>query len=380
MQIYQVGGAVRDELLGRPSHDADWVVVGATPEDMIALGYQPVGKDFPVFLHPDTHEEYALARTERKTAPGYKGFAVHFAPDVTLEDDLLRRDLTINAMARAQDGELIDPHHGLRDLQSRTFRHVSDAFAEDPVRILRLARFAARFDDFTVAPETLALMRQICANGEVDALVPERVWQELARGLMEKAPARMFEVLADADALHRLIPDLHRLPELKQALRRAGAAELKLPERFALLALACTEPGSIDTPNAGERLAAALRAPNECRDVARALVATAPRLFDPARPVRADATALLGWVESYDGLRRPERIGAVMAAADAWSDGQVSALAAQLAQAQAALAQLDAGAIARPRAPQGPQAIAEGLRAARIAAIEAAGITATDSD
>ena len=188
MQTYIVGGAVRDELLGRPNADRDYVVVGATPEAMLEQGFRPVGKDFPVFLHPDTHEEYALARTERKTGRGYHGFAFHAAPDVTLDDDLARRDLTINAMAKAADGRLIDPFHGQRDLQAKVLRHVGPAFAEDQVRILRIARFAARFSDFSIAPETLELMRGMVAAGEVDHLVAERVWQELAKGLMEDKP------------------------------------------------------------------------------------------------------------------------------------------------------------------------------------------------
>ena len=206
LQIYRVGGSVRDELLGLPAGDRDWVVVGATPEQMLAQGFQAVGKDFPVFLHPQSHEEYALARTERKTAPGYKGFAVHFSPDVTLEDDLLRRDLTINAIARAADGSLVDPFHGQADIQARIFRHVSPAFREDPVRILRLARFAARCPDFTIASETLALMREMTAAGEVHALVAERVWQELSRGLMSQRPSRMLQVLDQAHALRILLP------------------------------------------------------------------------------------------------------------------------------------------------------------------------------
>lgn len=185
MKTYVVGGAVRDQLLGLDVQDRDHVVVGATPEEMARRGFKPVGADFPVFLHPETHEEYALARTERKTAPGYKGFTFHASPDVTLEEDLARRDLTINAMARGAEGELVDPHGGERDLRAGILRHVSDAFAEDPVRILRVARFAARFG-FAVAPETLALMRRMVEAGEADALVPERVWQEVARGLMEK--------------------------------------------------------------------------------------------------------------------------------------------------------------------------------------------------
>ena len=211
MKSYVVGGAVRDRLLGLPVADRDYVVVGATPEQMVALGYQPVGKDFPVFLHPGTHAEYALARTERKSGAGYKGFTVHASPDVTLEEDLSRRDLTINAIAEDSDGALIDPYGGQRDLVTHTFRHVSEAFAEDPVRILRVARFAARFTAFTVAAETNALMRQMVDNGEVDALVPERVWQEIARGLMEAQPSRMFRVLRDCGALARLFPEIDRL-------------------------------------------------------------------------------------------------------------------------------------------------------------------------
>src|SRR3954468_1901542 len=194
MQTYIVGGAVRDAMLGLPVHDRDWVVVGASPQQLIASGFLPVGKDFPVFLHPDTREEYALARTERKTAAGYHGFAFHAEPSVTLEQDLARRDLTINAMAQDAQGHVIDPFGGRHDLQARVLRHVTDAFREDPVRILRLARFAARFADFSIAPETLALMRAMVDEGEVDHLVPERVWQELARGLVEPKPSRMLEV------------------------------------------------------------------------------------------------------------------------------------------------------------------------------------------
>ena len=211
MKRYLVGGAVRDALLGRAVGDRDWVVVGADPEELRRAGYRAVGRDFPVFLHPDTREEHALARTERKTGPGYHGFEFHADPGVTLQDDLRRRDLTINAIARAEDGTLIDPHGGQRDLAARVLRHVSPAFAEDPVRILRLARFAARFADFSVAPETAALMRAMVESGEVDALVPERVWQELSRGLMEAKPSRMFEVLRACGALGRVLPEVDRL-------------------------------------------------------------------------------------------------------------------------------------------------------------------------
>ncbi|WP_077730972.1 multifunctional CCA addition/repair protein [Methylocaldum sp. 14B] len=213
MKTYLVGGAVRDSLLGRPVEERDWVVVGETPESMIARGFKPVGKDFPVFLHPETRDEYALARTERKTAPGYRGFVVHAEPDVTLEQDLLRRDLTINAMALDEEGRLVDPYGGARDLKDRILRHVSPAFGEDPVRILRVARFAARFAQlgFRVAAETSDLMRSMVATGEVDALVPERVWAELARALSEPTPRAFFEVLRECGALARLCPEIDRL-------------------------------------------------------------------------------------------------------------------------------------------------------------------------
>ncbi|MDO5104079.1 MAG: multifunctional CCA tRNA nucleotidyl transferase/2'3'-cyclic phosphodiesterase/2'nucleotidase/phosphatase, partial [Lautropia sp.] len=256
LQCYRVGGSVRDELMGLPAGDRDWVVVGATPEQMISRGFKPVGKDFPVFLHPDTHEEYALARTERKTGPGYKGFDVHFSPDVTLEEDLLRRDITINAMAVASAADaidtperrtdappLIDPLNGLQDLRDRIFRHVSPAFREDPVRILRVARFAARFPDFRVADETLALMREMSAAGEVDALVPERVWQEISRGLMSQRPSRMMQVLDESGALPILIPGLSPVsanPEWLAALDRSAAADDPLPVRFAVMMAALT--------------------------------------------------------------------------------------------------------------------------------------------
>src|SRR3989338_4620 len=209
-KIFCVGGAVRDKLLGLPVQDHDWVVVGSTPEAMVEQGFQPVGKDFPVFLHPQTHEEYALARTERKTARGYKGFVVYAAPDVTLEQDLMRRDFTINAIAQDADGNTIDPYNGIADLHAGILRHVSAAFSEDPVRILRAARFAARFG-FAIASETLALMRGMVANGEVDALVAERVWQELARGLMEKNPSRFFETLRSCGALAKILPEVDAL-------------------------------------------------------------------------------------------------------------------------------------------------------------------------
>ena len=269
MKLYEVGGAVRDALLGRPVNDRDWVAVGATPQQLLDAGYTPVGRDFPVFLHPRTREEVALARTERKTAPGYHGFTFHADPGVTLEQDLARRDLTINAIARAEDGTLIDPHGGRRDLEARVLRHVSPAFAEDPVRILRLARFAARFTDFRVAGETMALMRAMVAGGEVDALVAERVWQELARGLAEARPSRMLQVLRDCGALARLLPELDAdwaagpapTPgdRLQQRLDRGASRGAPLPVQYALLT--CDIAGGAPAASAQGAIPAAHDAP-----------------------------------------------------------------------------------------------------------------------
>ena len=322
-QIYRVGGSVRDELLGLPAGDRDWVIVGATPDQMLAQGFQAVGKDFPVFLHPQSHEEYALARTERKTAPGYKGFAVHFSPDVTLEDDLLRRDLTINAIARAADGSLVDPFHGQADIQARIFRHVSPAFREDPVRILRLARFAARFPDFTIAPETLALMREMTAAGEVHALVAERVWQELSRGLMSQRPSRMLQVLDQAHALRILLPQLPEpdtQPDWLKALDASAAAHDPLPVRFAILMAGmtipeepCIELGPKMVTSVTEQ-AKALRASNECTDAATRLVSEIPGPVPQAArrwflsPDHQNAETLLALFNRHDAWRRPERL------------------------------------------------------------------------
>jgi tRNA nucleotidyltransferase (CCA-adding enzyme) len=311
MQIYCVGGAVRDELLGRPVTDRDWVVTGATPEQMAALGFRPVGRDFPVFLHPDTHEEYALARTERKTARGYRGFQIHSSPEVTLEDDLRRRDLTINAIARTADGALIDPWGGQDDLRARRLRHVSDAFAEDPVRILRLARFAARLPDFSVAPETLALARQMVDEGEVDALVPERVWQELSRGLMEPQPSRMFQVLRDCGALARLLPEPAEidLATLDAAARCGEALEIRY-------ALAIAPPGA---PKVARARNERLRVPATCADLALLLAEQgadpSPDAPSPDAPLPdGDATRLLQHLEALDALRRPARALALVRA------------------------------------------------------------------
>ncbi len=260
-RIYHVGGAVRDKLLGRPVQDNDWVVVGATPAQMQAHGFLPVGKDFPVFLHPVTKEEYALARTERKTTPGYTGFAVHFDSSVTLEQDLARRDLTINAIAESANGQLHDPYNGQQDLRDKVLRHVTAAFAEDPVRILRVARFAARFADFSVAPETLQLMQAMVTAGEVDHLVPERLWQEISRGLMEQRPSRMIRVLRACGALAHVLPEVDALfgvpqrpeyhPEIDTGehlllvLDMAAQLQAPLAVRYACL---CHDLGKATTP------------------------------------------------------------------------------------------------------------------------------------
>ncbi|MGE3861554.1 MAG: multifunctional CCA addition/repair protein [Burkholderiaceae bacterium] len=398
-RIYRVGGSVRDELLGLPVQDHDWVVVGATPEMMIARGFRPVGRDFPVFLHPDTHEEYALARTERKTAPGYHGFAVHFSPDVTLEQDLQRRDLTINAMARGPDGELIDPYGGQADLRAGILRHVSEAFAEDPVRILRLARFAARFERFSVAPETLALMRDMVAAGEADALVAERVWQELARGLMERHPSRMFEVLRECGALERVMPELARLwgvpqraeyhPEVDtgvhvmMVLDYAAASNQPLAVRFAALT---HDLGKGTTPpdqwprhiahearsvRLVEALSERLRVPGECRDLAR-LVAREHGLIHRALELRA--ATLVELLERLDAVRKPQRLEQVIAACEADARGRLGFAdkpypqAERLRQAVQAVRSVDAGAVAREHADS-PTRIRDAVHRARVAAV-----------
>lgn len=397
MRIYRVGGAVRDKLLGLPVQDTDWVVVGARVEDMLARGFQPVGKDFPVFLHPQTHEEYALARTERKSAPGYKGFVVHASPEVTLEEDLLRRDLTINAMAEDENGQLIDPFNGRADLSAGIFRHVSPAFVEDPVRILRLARFAARFP-FSVAPETLNLMRAMVANGEVDHLVPERMWQEISRGLMEAAPARMFEVLRECGALARIAPEIDALfgvPERLDyhpegdsgkhtllVLDAAARLDLPLAARFAAL---CHDLGKALTPadllprHIGhdkrghepiQDLCERLRVPVDCRELA--LMACREHiLIHRSRELRPDT--LVDLFLRCDALRRPERFAWLVEVCRADAQGREGYANAGYPQATylhamlAAAASIDAGAIARA-CPDKSQ-IAEAVLAARVAAV-----------
>ena len=364
MKIYAVGGAVRDELLGLPVQDRDYVVTGATPEDMIASGFTPVGKDFPVFLHPETHEEYALARTERKTAPGYKGFVFHTDANVTLEEDLIRRDLTINAMARAEDGSVIDPFDGRADLRARIFRHVSPAFAEDPVRILRVARFAARFGDFTVAPETCDLMRDMVQAGEVDALVPERVWQELARGLMEQRPSRMLAVLRECGALARILPELVDavLEPAMQSLDVAATLEYALPSRFAVL----LRDLEID---AVEQVCTRLKIPGDCRDLA-VMTARDHGMIEGA--LELDAQALLALLERSDVFRKPQRFLEMLDAALCGRlPTQVSTEAAQktrLRQALTAAQSVNAGQVAQAHVGP-PQGIAQAVHAARLAAV-----------
>ena len=402
MKTYLVGGAVRDRLLGHTTQDNDWVVVGASPEGMVAKGFLPVGRDFPVFLHPQTKEEYALARTERKSGRGYHGFLFQATPEVTLEEDLARRDLTINAMAQADDGSLVDPYHGQDDIRARVLRHVSPAFGEDPVRILRLARFAARLPDFTVAPETALLMRRMVDEGEADHLVAERVWQELARGLMEDRPSRMFEVLRDCGALARLLPEVDRLwgvpqradyhPEvdtgvhLLMVLDMSARLQASLPVRFACL---CHDLGKGTTPadvlprHIGHEQRSAqllkqvcerLRVPNECRELAD-VVAREHGNIHRSEDLSAAATVRL--LERLDAFRKPGRLPDILLACQCDARGRLgfeeraylpgTQLPQALQAAQAIdTAQLAAQALARGL--QGP-AIAQVIQQARIAAV-----------
>jgi tRNA nucleotidyltransferase (CCA-adding enzyme) len=355
LAVYVVGGAVRDALLGLPAGDKDWVVVGSSPEEMARRGFIPVGGDFPVFLHPRTKEEYALARTERKSGRGYRGFTFHAGPDVTLEDDLSRRDLRINAMARGKDGTLVDPFDGRADLAARRFRHIGVAFAEDPVRVLRLARFASRFADFTVADETLALCRQMVEDGEVDALVPERVWKEVARGLMQDAPSRMLTVLADTHALPHVAPTLVATDAAVASLDAAAAAGLPLMSRYALL---CA-----DSPQA-ESLAERWRVPTEARDGARLLQLLLAR--DLTGAAAGDPDAALDLIERTDGLRKPDRLLALLHAASLRTPVDQAAWQAALDT----VLTVDAGAIAKAHAGQ-PRGIKDAVRAARRAALAA---------
>lgn len=369
MQIYLVGGAVRDELLGLPVKDKDYVVVGSTPEEMEAAGYTPVGKDFPVFLHPKTHDEYALARTERKTAKGYKGFAVHASIDVTLEEDLARRDLTINAIAKADNGQLIDPYHGLADIQSKTLRHVSAAFAEDPVRILRAARLSARFANFTVASETNQLMQDMADAGEVDALVAERVWQELAKGLMEAKPSRMFDVLRACGALKKIMPELDRLWGVPQPAKHhpevdtgvhimlvidyAAKQNFSLPVRFAALMHDLgkgTTPAEILPRHIGHEecsvrllkdICKRLRVPNDCKELAQ-IVAKFHGKLHQAHQMRP--STLLEFLVELDAIRQPARFKDFLKACEADSRGRTGFENCEMQAADLMLKVLEAAA------------------------------------
>ena len=424
MEIYLVGGAVRDALLGLPVQDRDWVVVGSNPEEMTALGYLPVGKDFPVFLHPDTGEEYALARTERKTARGYRGFAVHAAADVTLAQDLARRDLTINSIALpainawtsgTKDpkidavARLIDPWGGQRDLQAKVLRHVTLAFAEDPVRILRLARFAARFCDFSVAPETEELMQQMVADGEVDALVPERVWQELARGLMQVRPSRMLAVLRRCGALQKLLPEVDKLwgvpqraevhPDghsnidtgfyLMRVLDMAARLQAPLAVRFACLCRDLgkgvtppeTLPGHIGHEAASVRLLKGLcerwRVPTDCRELADVVAREHGNIH---RSGELGPAATVRLLERCDAFRKPARFADALLACECNARGHCGLDAAPFPQRARLLAALRAAqavttqpiAEAAQAAGRGGLQIGELIHGARVQAVAAA--------
>jgi tRNA nucleotidyltransferase (CCA-adding enzyme) len=405
MKIFLVGGAVRDQLMGHPPGDRDWVVIGSTPEQMGAAGYLPVGRDFPVFLHPRTREEYALARIERKTAPGYHGFAFRADPGVTLEEDLSRRDLTINAMAMDEDGTLTDPCGGQADLRDRVLRHVGPAFVEDPVRILRLARFLARWATFSAAPETLALCREMVAAGEVDALVPERVWQELSRGLMEPAPSRMFAFLRACGALARLLPEVDALfgipqraeyhPEidtgvhLMMVLDMAARLDTALPVRFACLTHdlgKATTPADVLPRHIGHEarsvkllgpLAQRLRVPLDCRELAEVVAREHGNVH---RSPTLDAAAVVRLMDRCDAWRRTERFEQMLQACECDARGrlgfeeQVYAPAPRLRAALVAAqrvhsAEVSARAIARGL--KGPD-IGRALHQARVEAVAAA--------
>ena len=408
MQIYMVGGAVRDKLLGRPVNDHDWVVVGATPEQMLALGYLPVGRDFPVFLHPDTREEYALARTERKSGRGYRGFVVQSSPDVTLEEDLARRDLTINAIAISADPSSatghFDPYGGERDLQHRVLRHVTDSFREDPVRILRVARFAARFTDFTVAPETMQLMREMVAHGEADHLVAERVWQELARGLMEERPSRMFDVLRECGALKVVLPEVDRLwcvpqrpeyhPEvdtgvhLMMVLDMAARLATTLTVRFACLVHDLgkgTTPADMLPRHIGHEQRSAkllkglcerLRVPTECRETADVVAREHGNIH---RSGELGAAALVRLIERCDGIRKPARFDEILLACECDARGRLGFDEApypqrqRLSEALAAVQSVATSVIAARAAESGitGQKVGEMIHAARVRAVAA---------
>lgn len=405
LKIYSVGGSVRDELLGLPVKDHDYVVVGASPEQMVSLGYRPVGKDFPVFLHPETHEQYALARTERKVFRGYKGFEVFTSPQVTLQEDLARRDLTINSIAKDEAGNIIDPFNGVADLEAGILRHVSPAFCEDPVRILRAARFAARFN-FHMAPETLVLMREMVHSGEVDALVPERVWQETARGLMENKPSRMFYILRECSALARIMPEVNVLfgipqpayahPEIDTgvhimlAIDYAASRNYSLATRFAVLT---HDLGKGVTPpeewprhighearsaELAKYLCQRIRAPKDCRDLA---LLVARYHGDVHRAGELKSSTIADMLQALDAYRKPQRFKEFLQACACDYYGRPGNIgkpypqSERLQKALLAAQNVDAGAIAQalrnkisdPNAL--PAAINSELRIARISKI-----------
>ena len=394
MKIYQVGGAVRDALLGLPVHDRDWLVVGGTPEAMVAQGFTPVGRDFPVFLHPQTHEEYALARTERKSGHGYQGFTVYTSPDVTLEEDLARRDLTINAIAAPADWTgaeaVFDPYHGVADLQAKVLRHVTEAFAEDPVRILRVARFAARFTDFSVAPETMALMQSMVQAGEVAHLVPERVWQEISRGLMQAQPERMFAVLRACGALAVLLPELDRLwgvpqradyhPEVDTGLHtmlvlgQAVQQQAPLAVRWACLVHDLgkgTTPADVLPRHIGHEQRGAklvrqvcqrLRVPSECKELAELVAYEHGNIH---RSLDLSPAAVLRLLQRCDALRKPERFAQALWACECDARGRWGFEAAAYPQ-RGRLEQALAVALGVATGPIAAQAVAAGKQGAAI--------------
>jgi tRNA nucleotidyltransferase (CCA-adding enzyme) len=402
MEVYLVGGAVRDELLGIPVKERDWVVVGASREELARQGYREVGRDFPVFLHPETHEEYALARRERKIAPGYRGFSVEFGPEVTLEEDLSRRDLTINAIARSPDGTVVDPFGGRHDLESRVLRHVSAAFVEDPVRVLRLARFAARLAPlgFRIAPDTLALMREMVDKGEVDALVPERVWQESEKALRESAASTFFRVLRECGALARIYPEIdalfgvpqparwhpeidtgvHTLMVLDQAVRLSGETRVRFAALVHDLGKAATAPSQWPAHHGHEErsvalieaLAARLRVPGDYRDLA-VIVARHHGVVHRAFELRPKT--ILELIERADAVRRPERFAAALLACEADARGRLGLESAPYPQREYLLAAQSAAAAVKPTAEElaagGGPGIAELLRRRRLEAITA---------
>jgi tRNA nucleotidyltransferase (CCA-adding enzyme) len=417
MQVFVVGGAVRDALMGQSVNDRDWVVVGSTPEAMIAQGFVPVGKDFPVFLHPKSREEYALARTERKTARGYKGFAVQAAPDVTLEEDLARRDLTVNAMAvpealahaapSAWTGQILDPYDGERDLKNKVLRHVTNAFAEDPVRILRVARFAARFADFTVADETMALMRQMVEEGEVDHLVPERVWQELTKGLMSDKPSRMFEVLRACGALRVLLPELDRLwgvpqraeyhPEVDTGVHMMLVMDMAARLNTSLsVRVAClmhdlgkgTTPADVLPRHIGhegrsvkllQQVCERLRVPTDCKELAEVVAREHGNIH---RSAELGPEALMRLLERCDAIRQAERFALVLQACECDARGRLGfeeaayTQAGRLLKAQHAALSVETAPIAQVAATQGLKGPQIGLQIAqaRIQAIALASL------